>query len=84
MKTRIVRIGNSRGIRLPKTVLEQCGLQDEVELSVEEDRLVIRALEKQRASWEAASRGMAERGDDCLLDEEYLRSTEWDETEWEW
>jgi len=84
MKTRIVRIGNSRGIRLPKAMLEQCGLQDEVDLSVEEGRLVIRPLEKPRAGWGEASMGMAERGDDSLLDEEYLGPTEWDETEWEW
>jgi len=84
VKTRIVRIGNSRGIRLPRAMLEQCGFEDEVDLSVEEDRLVIRSLARPRAGWEKAFKEMAEHGDDHLLDEESLGPTEWDETEWEW
>jgi len=41
MKVKLVRIGNSRGIRIPKAVLGQCGLQEAAELRVEKDRLVI-------------------------------------------
>jgi antitoxin (DNA-binding transcriptional repressor) of toxin-antitoxin stability system/antitoxin component of MazEF toxin-antitoxin module len=49
MKARIVRIGNSQGIRIPKPLLEQTGLADEVELEVEGDCLVVRAAGRPRA-----------------------------------
>jgi antitoxin (DNA-binding transcriptional repressor) of toxin-antitoxin stability system len=49
MKARIVRIGNSQGVRIPKPLLEQTGLADEVELEVEGDCLVIRATGRPRA-----------------------------------
>lgn len=84
MKTSLVRIGNSRGIRIPKTVLEQCRLSETVELEVEKDHLVIRPARKPRSGWEEAFRLMAEQGDDALLDRESLASTRWDRTEWEW
>ena len=41
MKTELIRIGNSRGIRIPKPIIEQCGLGDTVELRVEDDGLII-------------------------------------------
>lgn len=84
MKTSLVRIGNSRGIRIPKTILEQCRLSETVELEVEKDCLVIRPARKPRSGWEDAFRLMAEQGDDALLDRESLASTRWDRTEWEW
>ena len=84
MKTNVVRIGNSRGIRIPKTLLERCRLQDEVELEVQNDHLVIRPVVKPRSGWEDAFRRMHERGDDALLDEGLLPATQWDKTEWEW
>jgi antitoxin MazE len=84
MKTRIVSIGNSQGIRIPKPLLEQTGLSDEVEISVENDALVIRPSRKPRAGWAEAFRAMAQRGDDALLDEEASNLSSWDEKEWEW
>ena len=44
MKTKIVRIGNSRGIRIPKPLLEQAGLEGEVRLRVVESGIVIESL----------------------------------------
>jgi antitoxin MazE len=84
MKARIVRIGNSQGIRIPKPLLEQSGLEDEVELEVERGRIIIRAAARPRAGWEVAFRSMAEHGDDALLDAEVASTTTWDEEEWEW
>lgn len=49
MKTRIVRIGNSRGVRLPK--LDQTGLPDEVELEAHGNSLIIRPIRFDRAQW---------------------------------
>ena len=55
MKSRIVQIGNSRGIRLPKVLLEEAQLADEVELEAEPGRTVIRKWSRPRAGWAAGS-----------------------------
>jgi antitoxin MazE len=67
MRTSLVRIGNSRGIRIPKALREQCHLQDEVELEVRGDHLEVRPATKPRSGWEEAFRRMHEQGDDVLL-----------------
>lgn len=82
MKTRLVRIGNSRGIRIPKPLLDQVRLEDEVELRVVENGIVIRAASSPRAGWGEAAKLAHERGEDGLLDE--ATPTRFDETEWEW
>ncbi len=82
MKARIVRIGNSRGIRIPKPLIDQTGLKDEVEIAVRGDALVISPATRSRAGWAEAFQAMAAHGDDRLLDEE--RPTRWDEDEWQW
>ena len=84
MKTRIVRIGNSQGIRIPKPLLEQTGLRDEVEVSVQDDGLIIRPARKPRAGWADAFREMARSGDDAPLDDAPASLSGWDEDEWEW
>ena len=83
MKTRIVPIGNSQGIRIPKPLLEQTGLAGEVEISAAGGTLVIRPVKRPRAGWAAAFQEMARRGDDALLDVAPSLS-DWDEGEWEW
>ena len=83
-RAHIVRIGNSRGIRLPKAVLEECQFGDAVELSVEAGALVVRPLRLPRDGWDQAFKAMAEIGDDELLDAEAPGGTAWDEAEWEW
>jgi antitoxin MazE len=84
MKTRIVRIGNSRGVRIPKLLLEQTRLRGEVEIVAENDSLVIRPARKPREGWDEAFREMARRGDDALLDDAPPSLSTWDEGEWEW
>jgi antitoxin MazE len=80
---KIVRIGNSRGLRIPKAILEQCGLVDEVELTVTDGKLVVAAKPHPRAGWEEEYKRMMEFGDDApLLNENDL--TEFDRTEWVW
>ena len=85
MKTRIIAIGNSQGIRIPKPLLAQCNLsdQDEVELIVEGDRIIIKPLSQPRQGWEQSMQAMATAEDDHLLIDSLL-PTEWDETEWQW
>lgn len=85
MKTRIIKIGNSQGIRIPKLLLEQIGLTDEVEIEVVKDQLIIRSKKHVRQGWEAAFRKMAENKDDQLLDKDDLNGlSSWDAEEWEW
>jgi antitoxin MazE len=84
MKTRIVRIGNSRGVRIPKLLLEQTGLSGVVEISVRDGALVIGPTRKPREGWAAAFQEMARRGDDALLDEPPTSLSSWDQNDWEW
>jgi len=84
LRTRIIKIGNSQGIRIPKLLLDQLGWDEEVELAVQEDRLVIRPIRHPRYGWDEQFRMMAEHGDDRLLDEAVVSLTQWDADEWEW
>lgn len=82
VKTRIVRIGNSRGLRLPKTLIEQAALTDDVELHVEPGRLIVQSVREARVGWEEAAKRMHDAGDDRLLDEP--TPTRFDSQEWKW
>jgi antitoxin MazE len=84
IKSRIVKIGNSQGIRIPKPLLEQTSLKEEIELVVQEDQIIIRPVQDVRQGWHEAFKAMSEQGDDELLDSETLGPTDWDEREWEW
>jgi antitoxin MazE len=83
MRTKLVRIGNSRGVRIPKPLIAQCGLGDRVELRVENDCLVIARERRPRQGWEEAFRaaGLAVH-DELLL--ETVEPNEFDSKEWQW
>lgn len=83
MKTTLIPIGNSRGIRIPKPFIEQCGLEEQVEIDVRDSTILIRAPRQSRTGWDAAFKRMAQAGDDKLVDG-VSASTRWDEEEWEW
>lgn len=80
MRASLVRIGNSRGLRLPKAVLEQCGFGGEVELRVEGRRLIILPIAAARTGWEEAF--VAAGSNQELMLPEF--GSEFDETEWTW
>jgi len=82
IKTRLVRIGNSRGIRVPKLLLDQAALPDEVELRAEPGRIVVSAVSRPRSGWAAKARAMHARGDDVLLDDS--TATQFDLVDWQW
>lgn len=84
VRTRIIRIGNSQGIRLPKAILEQCHFEKDVILEPGKDGLVVRPATRARARWEDAFRQMAASGDDALLDPDAAARTDWEEDGWEW
>lgn len=81
MKTRLVKIGNSQGVRIPKALLEQSGLKGEVTLEVTDGSIVIRPVRRPREGWEAAFTQMAAEGDDRLLDEDLH---DLPDEPWEW
>lgn len=84
MKVNVVRIGNSRGIRIPKTILDQCRVTDAMELEVQGNQLLLRPATGPRAGWDDAFRRMHEQEDDQLLDQGAGPATHWDRTEWQW
>jgi antitoxin MazE len=84
MRAHIIRVGNSKGIRLPKLIIEQAGISEDVDIVVENKKIIIRPISSPRSGWDDAFREMAEDGDDLLLDIEQPVSNSWDETEWHW
>ena len=83
IKSRIIKIGNSHGVRIPKLLLEQLHFTSDVELEIQNDQLIVRATNPPRASWAAQFERMAAHKDDALIDSDPL-ATEWEEREWEW
>jgi len=82
MKTHIVRIGNSRGVRLPKPLIAEAGLSDEVEIRARNGAIVISAVAHPRAGWSEAAKLARARDEDQLLDAP--TSTRFDNKEWTW
>lgn len=82
MKTRLVRIGNSRGVRLPKAIIAQAGLTEEVELGVRDGVVVIERITPVRSGWAAAAGRMRQRDEDHLLDAP--TATRFDDKDWKW
>ncbi len=80
----LVKMGSSRGVRLPRLFLEQAELDEEVEMEVGEDQVIIRLVPRPRRNWEKELDGMTARGDDRLLDPKAVSLTAWDEEKWEW
>ena len=83
MKIELVRIGNSRGIRIPKPLIEQCGFGDIVELRVEQRRLVIEPHRRPRQGWKQAFASAVPSIQDPLL-LEGLPANQFDAEEWTW
>ena len=84
MRARVVKIGNSQGIRIPKPLLEQTGIIRDVELEVDQNQIIIRPVLNPRAGWDDAFIAIAEDNDDVLLDGEASLTHSWDDEEWQW
>lgn len=82
MKTKLIRIGNSRGVRLPKPLIEQAGLNDEVELELRGNTIVITTRSAPRTGWAESAQKLRADGGDRLLDA--TTATKFDESDWEW
>ena len=84
MQVNLVRIGNSRGVRIPKAIIDQCGLGESVDLRVEEGRIILARGRKPREGW----RNALERVSETISDDKFLLDTvplnEFDQDEWTW
>ena len=83
MKADLIRIGNSQGVRIPKAVIDQCGLGRRVEMRIKGDTLIITRVKAAWSGWDEAFKAMAAQGDDAALFPQNLEHS-FDETEWEW
>ena len=82
MKVKLISIGNSKGIRIPRSVIRQCGFEDQVEMRVSDGVVTLAPARRLREGWESAFARMAAAGDDELMIRDDLKN-DWDE-EWEW
>ena len=67
MELSIIKIGNSKGFRLSKTLIEKYNIKDRVEIILEKDYFILKPISEPRKDWEAAFKKMNEKGDDQLL-----------------
>ena len=67
MEVSVIKIGNSKGIRFSKTILEKYNLKDKVDLTLGDDQIIIKPVSNPRNGWEDSFKKMAKNGDDRLL-----------------
>jgi len=86
MKVQIIKIGNSKGIRIPKSTLKDCGFRDEADMQVKDNKLILSPVKKAREGWEEQfiklTKNQINPDDDLKEFREF--TTEWEENEWEW
>jgi len=85
MKTKLIRIGNSQGVRIPKPVIEEIGLSEEIEMILKDNQIILRSVDQTRKGWDSAFEKIAEESDDQLIDRKEIETpSEWDKAEWTW
>jgi antitoxin MazE len=67
MEVSVIKIGNSRGIRFSKTLIERYNIRDTVDLILDKGQIIIKPLSRPRKGWEKAFTGMHANGDDKLI-----------------
>lgn len=79
MEISVINIGNSKGIRLSKTILEKYNIQDKIEIILENDYIILKPQAEPRKNWEKAFKKMHENGDDQLLIDDVFEDENFDE-----
>ncbi len=82
MITQLIKVGNSRGVRIPKPLIQETGLTEDVAIRVEGESIIISPIRSARSGWADVFKKMHENNDDALIDKN-IRSS-WDDQEWEW
>ena len=67
METAIIKIGNSKGLRLSKTILEKYNIKDKVEIILEMGQIILKPIETPRKNWDVSFEKMHQEGDDTLF-----------------
>jgi antitoxin MazE len=67
MEATIIKIGNSKGLRLSKTILDKYNIKDKVEIILEMGQIILKPIESPRKNWEIAFENMNKEGDDKML-----------------
>ncbi|MEQ6118261.1 AbrB/MazE/SpoVT family DNA-binding domain-containing protein [Reichenbachiella sp. MALMAid0571] len=79
MEASIIQIGNSKGLRLNKQILEQYNITDKVEVILEKNRIILKPVAQPRKGWDNAFKRMSEVGDDYLLINDVFSEENFDE-----
>jgi len=79
MKAQVIKIGNSKGLRLSKAILDKYNIKDHVELILEDNQIILRPIAEPRRGWRNAFQKMAERGEDQLLIDDVFEEENFDE-----
>lgn len=79
IKTQIIKIGNSKGLRLSKAILDRYNIKDKVELIFEDNQIILKPIDEPRKGWRDAYKKMAERGEDRLVIDDIFDDENFDE-----
>jgi antitoxin MazE len=79
MDVSLIQIGNSKGIRLPKTILEKYNIHDSIELILEKGYIILKPKTKARDGWDEAFKKMHENGDDRLIINDLFKDEDFEE-----
>ena len=82
MKTQIIQIGNSQGVRIPKVLLEESKISGDVDLELHEEGILIRNIQKPRKNWDSIFKSLAENDDDDST--VFDAPTTFEKKEWQW
>ena len=82
MKAKLISIGDSKGVCIPKPLIDRAGLSDDVQLRVVGTAVIVQSDSSVRSGWEDAARGIAGMNEDGIIDDSL--PTEFDESEWVW
>ena len=79
MEISIIKIGNSKGLRLPKNILEKYNISDKIELILEKGHIVLKPINEPRKGWDKAFKRMNKEGDDQLFIDDVFEDENFDE-----
>ncbi len=79
METQIIKIGNSKGLRLSKSILEKYNISDRVEIILEKGRIILKPIHTPRKNWEVAFKKMHLENEDKLLTDDIFKEESFEE-----
>ena len=80
MKSSLIKIGNSRGVRINANIIKECELESEVEIKVVDKKIIIEAVKEPRADWNKSFEEMHKNSEDAL----FISNSNTFDKDWEW